>query len=170
MRLRDVILSLSCALLVGCASAPPMPSQASFTQQILDPLSSQIADQILAQRKAAIASGQLNATVLGTLGSIIAPILGFPPRAGIATGSALAGLQNSSIEQRLALLESRRPALKRELLTLFQQRTMRIENGFAVCVDGQERRYVVQDGGFVQLFVTDPEPCERTPLTSLQLP
>lgn len=169
MRLRDVTLSMACALLVSCAATPPMPSQASFTQDILDPLSSQIAEQTLAQREAAIACGYLNASYMGTLGSFIAPMLGVLPTVGAVMSSALARLQNSSIEQQLALLEDRRPALKHELLVLYQQGTKRIENGFAVCVDGQERRYVTEEGSFSRSLTDGPGPCEQPPLTSLQL-
>ena len=167
MRLRDVILSMSCALLVGCAAAPPMPPQASFTQQILDPLSSQIADQKIDQRKAKLAKGRLNPTLMSPLCSLFAPMLGFPLA---ACSPALVALLNSSIEQDLATLESRRPALKQELLARYQQGAKRIENGFAVCVEGQERRYVTEEGSFTRSLTDGPGPCDQPPLKSFQLP
>ena len=167
---RVIILGLVLTLLVGCASAPPLPSQAFFTQHILDPLSRQIADQKIDQRKAKIASGRLDPGLMSTLGSIVAPMLGYPPDVGAQTGSLMAAYLNSSIEQQLTIVESRRSPLKEELLVLYQQQTKRIENGFAVCVEGQERQYVMEEGSFTRSLMDGPGPCEQPPLQSLQFP
>ena len=167
---RFIILGLVPTLLVGCASARPLPSEASFTQQILDPLSRQIADQKIDQRKAKIASGRLDPGLMSTLGSIVAPMLGYPPDAGAQTGNLMAAYLNSSIEQQLTIVESRRSPLKEELLVLYQQQTKRIENGFAVCVEGQEWQYVMEEGSFTRSLMDGPGPCEQPPLRSLQFP
>src|SRR5262249_42932029 len=145
MRLRDVTPAMSCAFLVACASAASLPSQAAFTQHIPDPLSSQIADQKIDQRKAKIISGRLDPRLMSTLGSIVAPTLGYPPAAGAEMGSLMAGYLNSSLEQQLTIVERRRSALKEELFALYRQRTKRIDNGFAVCVEGQERQYTMEE-------------------------
>jgi len=167
---RFIILALVLTLLVGCASAQPLPSQTSFTQYILDPLSRQIADQKIDHRKAKIASGRLDPGLMSTLGSIVAPMVGYPPATGAETGSLMAEYLNSSIEQQLAIVESRRSALKEELFALYQQQTKRIENGFAVCVEGEERRYVMEEGSFTRSLKDGPGPCEQPPLQSLQFP
>src|SRR5262249_22244162 len=165
---RFIILASVLTLLVGCASAQPLPSQTSFTQYILDPLSRQIADQKIDHRKAKIASGRLDPGLMSTLGSIVAPMVGYPPATGAETGSLMAEYLNSSIEQQLAIVESRRSALKEELFALYLQRTKRIKNGFAVCVEGQERQYVMEEGSFTRSHTDGPGPCEQSPLQSLQ--
>jgi hypothetical protein len=167
---RFIIPALVLMLLVGCASAPPLPAQASFTQQILVPLSKQIADQKIDQRKAEIARGRLDPGLMSTLGSIVAPTVGYPPTTGAEMGSLMAGFLNSSIEHDLALVESRRSALKEELFTRYEQGTKRIDNGFAVCVEGQDRQYVVEHGNFTRSPTDGPGPCEQTSLQSLQFP
>ena len=167
---RLIIPALVLTPLVGCASAPSLPSQTSFTLHILDPLSSQIANQKIEQRKAKIVSGRLDPGLMSTLGSIVAPTLGYPPAAGAEMGSLMAGYLNSSLEQQLTIVERRRSALKEELFALYRQRTKRIDNGFAVCVEGQERQYTMEEGSFARSLTDGPGPCEQSQLQSLQFP
>src|SRR5262249_2927349 len=122
------------------------------------------------QRKAKIASGRLDPGLMRTLGSIVAPMLGSPPNAGAQTGNLMAAYLNSSIDQQLTIVESRRSPLKDELLVLYQQRTTRYENGFAVWGDGQERQYVMEEGSCTRSLMDGPGPCEQPPLRSLQFP
>jgi hypothetical protein len=164
---RFIILALVLTLFVGCAS---VPSQASFTQQILDPLSKQIADQKIDQRKAEIARGRLDPGLMSTLGSIVAPTVGYPATAGAEMGSLMAGFLNSSIEHDLALVESRRSALKEELFTRYEQGTKRIDNRFAVCVEGQEHQYMMEHGNFTRSSTDGPGPCEQTSLQITPVP
>ena len=155
-------LALLCVSCSGLSLSPgPALPIGEFYNHVLDPLAGTLADERITQAKAEVSSKKVSPVLATLLGSL------FAPGAGSAIGGGLAALNNSSIEQQLAMLDTRRLPLKHELLQLFIGRTKTEGEHYRVCVEGVERVYAVQDGHFVRL-ANGPGPCEVTTLTSLQ--
>ena len=51
-----------------------------------------------------------------------------------------------------------------------QQGTTRIDHGFAVCVEGEERQYVVAHGTFRRVPTDGRGPCDESPPHSVRFP
>lgn len=155
-------LALLCVSCSGLSLSPgPALPIGEFYDQVLDPLAEKGAAERIDQAKAEVGSQKISPLVAAFIGSLLAP------GTGHALGGGLAALNNSSIEQQLTLLDTRRLPLKHELLQLFIGRTKTEGEHYRVCVEGVERVYAVQDGHFVRL-ANGPGPCEVTALTSLQ--
>ena len=154
------IFGLFCA---SCAIAPALPPAPAlpfgeFVGQVLDPLAGTLADERIEQAQVELKSGELSVSLLSLLG------IDFGPE-GSVVGGGLATLNDASIEQQSAYLDTRRHPLKKEILSLLTQRTKIQGDQYHVCVNGAERRYGVQEGKFIRL--TDgPGPCEAVLLST----
>jgi len=160
--MRLILLALLCAAFSACSSIAPSPSLpiGEFYDHVLDPLATKLANEHIDQSHAELTSGYLSPTLLTLLGSVV-----YGPVGG-TVGGGLATVGNASIDKQMAQVESNRIPLKRAFLDLLSTRTTVKGTAYAVCVQGAERLYGVQDGRFVRL--TDgPGPCAITPLSSL---
>lgn len=140
-----VFLCSSCAAFT--TSSPPI---GEFFDQVLDPLAAKIANERIEQAQAELKSGQISTGLAGLLGLA-------PPYGPIAGG--LIALNNANVDAQATALDARRLPLKNELLKLFESRAKATTDGYAVCVEGVERRYRVQDGKFLR-GENGPGPCE----------
>lgn len=154
------VLGLFCASCATAPSLPPAPALpfGEFVDQVLDPLAGTLADERIQQAQVELKSGTLSVSLLSLLGLVFGP-------QGSVVGSGLATLNDASIEQQSAHLDTRRHPLKKEILSLLTQRTKTQGDHYSVCVEGAERRYGVQEGKFVRL-IDGPGPCETVVLST----
>lgn len=144
------VLTVLAVLSVG-ACVPALPPQSVFTDRVLAPIADEKIAQLLTEHPAP---------------DHLTPLLSLAGPNGALIGSLLDRWASVNAADRRALIESQREPLRAELLTLYKGRTKPIEHGYAVCVDGIERRYLVNGGQF-QRGDNGPGPCERTPLQTL---
>lgn len=114
-------------VLLSCATLSPpsyAPTINDFSDHVLEPFVRVKAEDLIQQLKAATLPGAQDLAA-----QIILKIPIFNKLHGLAQ------------EQREAQLEAVRPALRHELLTIYRRRSVPIPGGFAVCIDGKERRY-----------------------------
>ena len=138
-------------LIALSACAPSLPPQSVFTDNVLAPIADDKIAQLLAQNPEP---------------EHITPFLSLAGVQGALLGQLIDRVASASAADRRALIEAQREPLRAELLTIYKGRTKLIENGYAVCVDGIERRYLVNGGQF-QRGDNGPGPCDVTPLRTL---
>src|SRR5262245_10378560 len=176
-----------CGGLSSCAHTTSQASRGDFSDHVLEPLASQLADEHIAQGRADITLTYLErekrisegrpdvvgeATIHG-LGSLL-----IEPSESDRTKSLPvveenqafkdASMRRVQYEETLAWLETRRLPLKRELLDLLLKRTVATSEGFTVCVEGKQRQYQAVEGGRFTRLADGPGPCETTELQSLK--
>ena len=154
---------LSLALLSACAHVASQASLGDFTDQVIEPLASRMADETFMAKRAAMIAAQTPGTSFATVTSL----LGEVPMFGrwIQWGSHI---RKAQLEADLAWLETRRLPLKEELRDLFVARTVRTDEGFAFCADGKQRRYRSIEGVRFSRLEDGSGPCELTQLKSLR--
>jgi len=152
-------LLLLCSACSTIQTGPALPV-GEFYDHVLEPLAVKAAAERIDQAKAHVTAGKFSPELAAILGTFLAP------GTGSAVGAGVASLANSSLDKKVALIETRRLPLQRELLELYIGRTKAVGSDYRVCVDGAERVYTVQDGRFVRL-ANGPGPCEVTNLQSL---
>ena len=160
MRLRTAALALACVL-PACATAP-LPSKASFSEQVLAPIARAQANEIIDELKAKAMQSN------GKLGSLIyrgSDWLVFSQAGTQGAGFGVETFLKMSGEQKAARLDNQRAPLRAQLLTLLEGRVHEQDSGkvFVVCTSGKERRYARQTG-FPRLD-DGHGPCEATKLT-----
>lgn len=142
-------LPLVCTLvLAGCASASPIPPVGVFSDQVLDPLSTKLANE-----RIDAALGQVQSP------TGLSAVLAFLGPKGALLGGGLDWWSQASAQERRAEIEARRLPLKKEILGLLESRVRPTSDGYAVCVEGTERRYSLAAGAF-QREANGPGPCE----------
>jgi hypothetical protein len=167
MRVCCVLAVLVVFSLAGCATAPPLPSRAAFSEQILDPLADKRAGEMLdawkADARLRAAQAQGNGSPLDLI-ALAADVLQVFPGAGSAL-RALKGNPEAKLNEYEKWLDTRRGPLKAKLETLYESRIQEQNDGqvFTVCADGHERRYARQPS-FPRLD-DGPGPCPVTKIT-----
>jgi hypothetical protein len=175
-----------CGMLLSCAHTAPQASLGDFSDQVLEPLASRLADEHLAQARAdisltyqeqekRIAKGSLDESARAMIHGLGLYLFG---PLGDLGGESLfqlmqsqaakdASVRHAEYEEVLAWLETRRLPLKRELLDLFENRAVPTGQGFSVCVEDKQRQYQTVEGGRFTRLADGPGPCETTQLQSL---
>lgn len=150
MRLRIAIALVAVLALSGCATAPPLPSRAAFSEQVIEPLADKKTDERLQYEKARARQDHVSgktwlewAVFRGLDRAALSN--GLPP-----AGSFLERFVDASPEKQyqetLAWLDTQGPALKKKYSALLESRIADREDAFSVCLDGKERRYARQAG------------------------
>jgi hypothetical protein len=132
----------------------------------LDPLSRQLADDIISHNKALKAFQAAKST--GQSKDIVGALLRQTPGVQqLFSADDLA--RESQLQRDLAWLETRRVPLQREIRGILVKRTKPAPGGFGICLEGTERIYKPRDFGSGFTRVLDkPVVCEKVDLQSLQ--
>lgn len=180
-------LAACCGGLSSCAHTTSQASLGDFSDHVLEPLASQLADEHIAQgradinltyleREKRISEGRTDvsdgATIHG-LGSLLVGPSGSERTQSVPVVDENQAFKDASMrraqyEETLAWLETRRLPLKRELLDLLLKRTVTTSVGFSVCVEGKQRQYQAVEGGRFTRLADGPGPCETSELQSLK--
>lgn len=124
------------------------PSLGDFTDEVLAPLSRQLADDIIAHEKALLIAGAKGQNQL-------------------FSDSDMA--RDTQLQQELALLEPKRLPLQREIRDLLVKRTKTTSGGFSICLENSERIYKPRFSGAGYTRVSDsPAACEKFELQQLK--
>jgi hypothetical protein len=155
-----------CGVLGACASplAPTVPraSVGDFTDHVLEPLALRVADEKIIEAGAGLRFEQTQDT-MHTVANLLYEVPWIGKLLSVRNVS-----QKAHLEEDLAWLETRRIALKRELLDLFAARTIHEGETFAFCVDGVQRRYQAIDTNRFTRLADGSGPCELKQLHSLK--
>jgi hypothetical protein len=157
---------LLCGVLGACgnlAQTTPRASIGDFTDYVLEPLALRVADEKISEQGAALRVAHTPKAAIQTVAGLLHEVPWVGKLAGLMNVS-----QRAQLEEELAWLETRRIALKRELLNLFVSRTTYEGETFAFCINGVQRRYQALD---INRFTRLPDgsgPCVPTPLMSLR--
>lgn len=154
---------LSLVLLSSCAHISPQASLGDFTDQVIEPLASRMAEETFMAKRAAVIAAHTPEASFATVTSL----LGEVPMLGrfIQWGTHV---RKTQLDADLAWLETRRLPLKQELRDLFVARTVKTDEGFAFCADGKQRRYRSIEGTRFSRLEDGAGPCELTQLHSLR--
>ncbi len=146
MRLARVTLAIV-PLLMSCSTTPP---RGQFIDQVITPLSVQLADERIDTRKAQILADKSSTESLGSIGGVAGFSVGGPPGAAIGgmIGSALASTHNADVDTQVAELEAQRIPFRKKVAAILIERVAPIDEGFSLCVEQKERRYQYQAGQF----------------------
>jgi len=152
-------------LLSSCTHVSPHASLGDFTDQVIEPLASRMADEVFMEKRAALIAAHIPEASFATVTSLLVEV----PMVGrwIQWGTQV---RKTQLEADLAWLETRRLPLKQELRDLFVARTVKTDEGFAFCADGKQRRYQIIEGARFSRLEDGSGPCDLTKLHSLRRP
>jgi hypothetical protein len=172
---QQVALILCFAFLFACSHKAPatLPDGAvlgfgDFVEQVLKPLATERAEEVLVQEKARI-TDQYSGFSLTAIGVAAGAAVGAYSSAGLGTGvgAAVGGAIGRAIDakreadrkQALGRAEAQKIALQQRLLERFTERTTVDEPIYALCAMGKYRRYEVRGARFVRLQDDPAVPC-----------
>jgi hypothetical protein len=146
----------------------PPPAHASvgdFTDYVLEPLASRVADEKIMEASAGVKLAQKPKGAVQSVASMLQDVPWIGMILNFTTGS-----QKAHLEEDLAWLETRRLPVKRELLDAFVAQTSHDEDTVTTCVDGVQRRYQALDINRFTRLPDGPSPCAPFQLYSLKKP
>lgn len=165
--------------LLACASLVPSPAMRAFSQEVLQPLATKLVEERISQARSLLAQINLAKEQLAAGQSLppetlavlhgVAGLLTVNP--GDARGTDLLVAfadtkvkkpfadRKAAYQEALAWIDSRRLPLQDEMVRRLEERTVRTDKGFRLCIEGIQRQYETGPGGRFVRVADKPGTC-----------